>query len=283
MSWVEPDGQGQGEPYIGADWRLVVAERAAWAGRYDEGRAAIAAGLELVAGNDAWYTARLCAIGLRLEADRCISAHARRARSEETAARQRADVLAGTVADVVGPGEIEAWAAQARAEHLRLGASDPSDSAVGEWMGVRDRWRALQQPYPEAYACLRLAEAELAASDRRAAAGELASAAALAEQLEAAPLAALIVDVAHRGGIGTIPTPASDGLTPREREILAQVVAGASNRDIATALFISPKTVSVHVSALLRKFGVSGRGDLSAAAESSKPRRRWAGPAPRGS
>jgi DNA-binding CsgD family transcriptional regulator len=262
LSWVEPDGQGQGEPYIGADWRLVVAERAAWAGRYDEGRAAIAAGLELVAGNDAWYTARLCAVGLRLEADRCISAHARRARSEEAAARQRADVLAGTVADVVGPGEIEAWVAQARAEHLRLGASEPSDSAVGEWMGVRDRWRALQQPYPEAYARLRLAEAELAASDRRAAAGELASAAALAEQLEAAPLAALIVDVAHRGGIGTIPTPASDGLTPREREILARVVAGASNRDIATALFISPKTVSVHVSALLRKFGVSGRGDL---------------------
>jgi DNA-binding CsgD family transcriptional regulator/tetratricopeptide (TPR) repeat protein len=262
LSWVEADGQGQGEPYIGADWRLVVAERAAWAGRYDEGRAAIAAGLELVAGNDAWYTARLCAVGLRLEADRCISAHVRRARSEEAAARQRADELVATVADVVGPGEIAAWVAQARAEHLRLGASEPPDSAVGEWMGVRDRWRALQQPYPEAYARLRLAEAELAASDRRAAAGELASAAALAEQLEAAPLAALIVDVAHRGGIGTIPTPASDGLTPREREILAQVVAGASNRDIATALFISPKTVSVHVSALLRKFGVSGRGDL---------------------
>jgi len=37
-------------------------------------------------------------------------------------------------------------------------------------------------------------------------------------------------------------------------------VAGASNRDIATALFISPKTVSVHVSSLLRKFGISGRG-----------------------
>jgi hypothetical protein len=33
-------------------------------------------------------------------------------------------------------------------------------------------------------------------------------------------------------------------------------------------VFISPKTVSVHVSALLRKFGVSGRGDLSAAVRS---------------
>ena len=270
LSWVEPDGQGQGEPYIGADWRLVVAERAAWAGRYDEGRAAIAAGLELVAGNDAWYTARLCAVGLRLEADRCISAHARRARSEEAAARQRADELIAAVAEHCRPGEIEAWVTQARAEYLRLGGSDQSDSPVDEWNWVRDRWRALRQPYPEAYASLRLAEAELAAGDRRAASRELATAATLAEQLGAAPLAALIADVAHRAGIGTVRAPTLDGLTTREREILARVVAGESNRDIATALFISPKTVSVHVSSLLRKFGVSGRGDLSAAMHASE-------------
>jgi DNA-binding CsgD family transcriptional regulator len=272
LSWVEADGQGQGQPHIGADWRLVVAESAAWAGRYDEGRAATAAGLELVVGNDVWYAARLCAVGLRLEADRCISAHARRARSEEAAARQRAGELVATAADVVGPGEIEAWVAQARAEYLRLGASDVSGSPVEAWTGVRERWRFLRQPYPEAYSSLRLAEAELAAGDRRSGAGELASAAALAEQLDAAPLAALIADVARRGGIEAIRTSGPEGLTPREGEILAQVVAGASNRDIATALFISPKTVSVHVSALLRKFGVSGRGDLMAAAQSSKLR-----------
>jgi DNA-binding CsgD family transcriptional regulator/tetratricopeptide (TPR) repeat protein len=271
LSWVEADGQGRGEPDIVAYRWLVVAESAAWAERYDEGRAAIAAGLELVTGNDALSTARLCTVGLRLEADRCMSAHARRARSEGAAARQRANELAAAAANVVGRGEIEAWVAQARAESLRLGASDPS-LLSDEWAGVRDRWRSLRQPYPEAYASLRVAEAELAAGDRRSAAGELASAAALAEQLDAAPLAALIADVAHRGGIEAIRTTGPEGLTAREREILAQVVAGASNRDIATALFISPKTVSVHVSALLRKFGVSGRGDLSAAAESSKSR-----------
>jgi DNA-binding CsgD family transcriptional regulator len=67
--------------------------------------------------------------------------------------------------------------------------------------------------------------------------------------------------------LGTaLPTVAEDGLTPREREILSWVARGVSNRDIAEALFISPKTVSVHVSALLRKFGVSGRGDLRSAA-----------------
>jgi DNA-binding CsgD family transcriptional regulator/tetratricopeptide (TPR) repeat protein len=268
LSSVEP--QRQGEPNIVADRWLVVAESAAWAGRYDKGRDASAAGLELVTGGDAWYTARLCAVGLRLEADRCISAHARRARSEEAAARQRADELIAAVADIVGPGEIEAWVTQARAEYFRLGGSDQSGSPVDEWNGVRDRWRALRQPYPEAYASLRLAEAELAAGDRRAASRELATAETLAEQLGAAPLAALIADVARRAGIEAVPTPTLDGLTTREREILARVVAGESNRDIATALFISPKTVSVHVSALLRKFGVRGRGDLSTAMQASE-------------
>jgi DNA-binding NarL/FixJ family response regulator len=138
-------------------------------------------------------------------------------------------------------------------------------------MAVCDRWRSLRHPYAEAYASLRLAEAELATGDRRAAARELSSAATLAERLEAAPLSALIADVARRGRIGVSRTPALDGLTAREREILAMVVSGRSNRDIATALFISPKTVSVHVSALLRKFGVSGRGDLDAAAQSREP------------
>jgi DNA-binding CsgD family transcriptional regulator/tetratricopeptide (TPR) repeat protein len=269
LSSVESHSHGKDEPEPVADRWLVVAESAAWAGRYDEGRAAIAAGLELVAGTDAWYAARLCAVGLRLEADRRLAAHARRARTEEAAARQRADELIATVADVVGPGEIEAWVAQARAEYLRLQLSDPFSSPVEEWTGVRDRWRSLGQPYPEAYASLRLAEAELAGGDRRAAARELSSAATLAERLGAAPLAALIADVGRRGGIGASRTPALDGLTAREREILTMVVSGKSNRDIATALFISPKTVSVHVSALLRKFGVSGRGDLSAAAQSS--------------
>jgi DNA-binding CsgD family transcriptional regulator/tetratricopeptide (TPR) repeat protein len=267
LSGVKPDGQGQGEPYIGADRWLILAERAAWAGRYDEGRAAIAAGLELVAGNDAWYTARLCAVGVRLEVDRCMAAHTRRARSEEAAARQRADELAATAADlVIEAGEIGTWVAQARAEYVRLGASN-SGSLVAEWTGVRDRWRSLRQPYPEAYASLRLVEAEFAAGDRRAATRELSSAATVAERLGAAPLAALIADVARRAGIAPKSTPALDGLTAREREILAMVVAGASNRDIATALFISPKTVSVHVSALLRKFRISGRGDLGAAVQ----------------
>ena len=57
-------------------------------------------------------------------------------------------------------------------------------------------------------------------------------------------------------------------LTPREREVLDQLATGAPNKAIAGALFISEKTVSVHVSNLLAKLGVENRGAAGALARS---------------
>ncbi|MFF4277247.1 AAA family ATPase [Streptomyces kronopolitis] len=70
------------------------------------------------------------------------------------------------------------------------------------------------------------------------------------------------------GGRGAAEEPAvaALGLTPREREVLRLVADGRSNRQIADALFISPKTASVHVSHILAKLGVSGRGEAGAVA-----------------
>jgi len=56
------------------------------------------------------------------------------------------------------------------------------------------------------------------------------------------------------------------GLTPREREVLALVAEGRTNREIAEALFISDKTASVHVSNILAKLGVANRGQAAAVA-----------------
>jgi DNA-binding NarL/FixJ family response regulator len=56
------------------------------------------------------------------------------------------------------------------------------------------------------------------------------------------------------------------GLTEREREVLPLLAAGRSNPDIGRTLFISTKTVSVHVSNILAKLGVSGRGEAAAVA-----------------
>ena len=49
------------------------------------------------------------------------------------------------------------------------------------------------------------------------------------------------------------------GLTVRENEILRYLAVGDSDRDIAERLYISKKTVSVHVSNILRKLQVSSR------------------------
>jgi DNA-binding CsgD family transcriptional regulator len=55
-------------------------------------------------------------------------------------------------------------------------------------------------------------------------------------------------------------------LTTRELEVLRLVGAGRSNKEIGTELFISAKTASVHVSNILAKLGVSGRGEAAALA-----------------
>ncbi len=50
-----------------------------------------------------------------------------------------------------------------------------------------------------------------------------------------------------------------DALTSREREILAELTKGRSNREIARALAVSEKTVKAHVSSVLAKLGVQDR------------------------
>ena len=57
-----------------------------------------------------------------------------------------------------------------------------------------------------------------------------------------------------------------EGLTTREREILGHLVAGRTNTEIAATLVISPKTVSVHVSNILRKTGSRSRAEAAAKA-----------------
>ena len=55
-----------------------------------------------------------------------------------------------------------------------------------------------------------------------------------------------------------------DSLTPSERRIVERAAAGASNREIAQALFVTVKTVEMHLGHAYRKLGISSRNELAA-------------------
>jgi DNA-binding CsgD family transcriptional regulator len=55
-----------------------------------------------------------------------------------------------------------------------------------------------------------------------------------------------------------------DGLTAREVEVLALVAGGASNAEVARALYLSPGTVHWHTVRIYQKIGASGRAEAAA-------------------
>jgi ATP/maltotriose-dependent transcriptional regulator MalT len=139
------------------------------------------------------------------------------------------------------------------------------------WTGAVAAWDLVDHRYRAADARLKAAEQSLAAGDRPAAEELLRAAAERAAELDAKPLADEIALLARsaRLDVGGAEAPAGgvpSGLTERETEVLGLVAAGRSNKEIAGELFISVKTVSVHVSNVLAKFGARTRGEAAAAA-----------------
>ncbi|MGH8862541.1 MAG: LuxR C-terminal-related transcriptional regulator, partial [Jatrophihabitantaceae bacterium] len=157
--------------------------------------------------------------------------------------------------------------AQSAAERSRLDKSD-----AGLWIAAADLWIAAHEPYPRAYCLWRAAEALVDTGAERAQAGRCVDEAwQIANDLGCEPLASRIVALAQRARIDlraravdaveppTARISAELGLTPREVEVLGRLAAGHSDREIAEELFISKKTVSVHVSNVLRKLSVARR------------------------
>jgi DNA-binding CsgD family transcriptional regulator/tetratricopeptide (TPR) repeat protein len=169
------------------------------------------------------------------------------------------------------PGEsplVTAWVALAEAEHVRaVGGSEPAE----RWAAAVARCDEVGLAFYTAYARHRLAEALLDDGTRDGVADLLRAAQETALELGARPLLADIVELARRArvdlGLEPAAGPADDlGLTPREVEVLALVAEGRTNREIASELYISDKTASVHVSNILRKLEVSNRGEAAALA-----------------
>jgi predicted ATPase/DNA-binding NarL/FixJ family response regulator len=70
----------------------------------------------------------------------------------------------------------------------------------------------------------------------------------------------------HGSGSGSVTIPGGGALTPRELDVLRLVAAGRADREIAEALFISPRTVMAHVRNIFAKLGVHTRKAAGAAA-----------------
>jgi len=167
-----------------------------------------------------------------------------------------------------GP-EGRAWVARLDAEALRAhwaaGIDPPGvEELVGAWRSAEALFAAFGHVHETA--CVRAVLAGvLRATGDPAAARELAdSAREAAHRLGARPL----LERLRAQGSTARPREAAapDALTARESEILALVAQGRSNGEIGRQLFISTKTVSVHVSRILGKLGAAGRTEAAAIA-----------------
>ncbi|MFD0630631.1 LuxR C-terminal-related transcriptional regulator [Catenulispora yoronensis] len=176
----------------------------------------------------------------------------------------------------VTPSQVAA-AAQVAAELARWrGVAGAREWAAASELASREGVHA----YQAAYIGFRAAEAAAANGDRDTAAALLRAAVQPVATLPTGPLCQEIQALARRARLDIsdcMPAapepdrPGADsgtplGLTARELEVLALVAQGLSNRQIGERLFISTKTASVHVSNILAKLGVSGRGEAAAVA-----------------
>jgi ATP/maltotriose-dependent transcriptional regulator MalT len=167
---------------------------------------------------------------------------------------------------------IEALAAQARGR-LNLASGD-APGALGPLRRACHGFRNVEVPYLEAQVQLDLGLACWSLGDRQGARVLFDAARsrfeALGATIDLQRLARLRPDV-DREGTPTgsrsdhIPTPAF-GLTPRELEVLGQLAQGKTNKEIASVLGVSEKTIDRHVSNLFTKLGVNTRAAATALA-----------------
>lgn len=112
--------------------------------------------------------------------------------------------------------------------------------------------------------------AHVEAGDRGEAVAQLRAAIDVADSLGDGLIVAQVRAFASRAGLSIDCAVAarrlganSGDLTAREQQVLELIARGLTNRQIGEELFISAKTASVHVSAILRKLGASSRTEAA--------------------
>jgi DNA-binding CsgD family transcriptional regulator len=277
---IEPLVARSSEPqWIGA-FGTLMAESRRRRGDLVGARAAAARALDRIelCTDDVARIARVTAAGLRVEADIAQRARDLRDRADERDALARARIhLQRLRAAAKEGGPVErAWQAAGAADLARArGRADPK-----LWMAAAREWAAISRPFQQALALWRTTEAYVDAGDRGAAAEAGRDALAIARRLGSRWLIEELTVLAGRARLelgddgAEAPAPAEAGgagedpfgLTARERQVLALVAEGATNRQIGAVLFMAEKTASVHVSRILSKLGVRSRTQAAAVA-----------------
>ncbi len=152
---------------------------------------------------------------------------------------------------------IGALAAQSRAS-VALVAGDPGD-ALGDLRSALSLWHALEAPYEAARARLLVGLCCRALGDEDSACLELETARDAFAKLGARPDLLQVDQLLQKRASGD-----AYGLTARERQVLALLTAGRSNRQIAADLVISEHTVARHVQNIFGKLGVTSRASAGA-------------------
>ncbi|WP_168211632.1 helix-turn-helix transcriptional regulator [Ruania zhangjianzhongii] len=215
---------------------------------------------------------RIGALGISLAADTAARARQVGQTEAEQEARAAADRFAAQVADARehsttraqdwGP-EARAWLSRAHAEETRA----RGEQDVAAWTAVVDAF-GYGDVYQRAIGQYRLAEALLAHGRTEPGDAALTEALTTARQLGAQPLTGALESVArrYRRPVAGVRMVSADVLTPRERSVLELVARGLTNRGVGAELFISEKTVSVHLSRAMAKLGAHSRTEAVALA-----------------
>ena len=288
------------DPQLAVIGGAAEAEVLARAEGFEAGRTHLAAAIDVIAErwDESQFMARvrMGALAVGLAADH--AGEVTTARRSEVLAWARGQVVAARrAARVAQPGSAEigpeglAWRIRLEAEWARLRglldtdaprtarAGDPPDVDTQDEQGAGDRvvtaadhvalWEQVVAAfgygpvYELARSRARLADAQRRAGDVTAAVATAALARDTARSIGARVLLDDLAKLASPPRRAAEPTRAP---TAREHEVLALLAEGRTNRQIASALFISEKTVSVHVSNVLAKLGAASRTEAAAVA-----------------
>ena len=169
-------------------------------------------------------------------------------------AARRAHAELETTAATFGTPTLRASELSTRGR-LQLAAEDPASCATLQQ--AAGAWHALGVPYEEATARTLLGQALRGAGDESGAVASFDAATRLFDQIGAGLDARGVTGDSARREL-----PA--GLTAREAEVLRLVADGLTNKEIASQLFLSHKTVARHLSNIFTKVGVSSRASATA-------------------